>query len=85
MNYQIEFTKKAAKEFLNLPEQEKKRLQKAINLLIIDPNPRGSIKLSGEDNLYRIRVGNYRVVYTIFEEKVLILIVKIGHRREVYR
>ena len=85
MNYQIEFTKKAAKEFRSLPEQEKKRLQKAINLLIIDPNPRGSIKLSGEDNLYRIRVGNYRVVYTIFEEKVLILIVKIGHRREVYR
>lgn len=85
MDYQIEFTQKAAKQFRKLPKQEKKRIQTLINLLAEDQYPRGSKKLLGEDNLYRVRTGNYRIIYTVFEEKVTVLIVKLGHRREVYR
>ena len=50
-----------------------------------DPRPPGCDKLAGVENLYRIRVGDYRVVYQIRDEMLLVLVVKIGHRREVYR
>ena len=47
--------------------------------------PRGSIKLQGEDDLYRIRVGDYRVIYTVKDEELIVLVLRVGHRREVYR
>ena len=85
MNYKIEFAKQAAKQFKALPRQEQQRLKTKIDNLEIDPRPSGVIKLSGEKNLYRIRVGNYRIIYSIQDSRLLILIVKIGHRKDVYR
>ena len=85
MTYKIEFAKQAAKQFKVLPRQEQQRLKTKIDNLEIDPRPSGVVKLSGEQNLYRIRVGNYRIIYSIQDFQLLILILKIGHRKDVYR
>ena len=61
------------------------RLVVAMRGLANDPRPPGCGKLAGLENLYRIRVGDYRIVYQIRDEVLLVLVVKIGHRREVYR
>jgi len=50
-----------------------------------NPRPNGSVKLAGPEPLYRIRVGDYRIIYDIRESELLILVVAIGHRREIYR
>jgi mRNA interferase RelE/StbE len=85
MTYQIEFVKQAAKQLRALPAQEQERLQPKIDALATEPRPIGVIKLAGEEDLYRIRVGNYRIIYSIQDDQLLILVVKIGHRRDVYR
>jgi mRNA interferase RelE/StbE len=85
MNYQIEFVKQAVKQFKALPTQEQERLQPKIDALATEPRPSGVVKLAGADDLYRIRVGDYRIIYSIQDEQLLILVVKIGHRRDVYR
>jgi mRNA interferase RelE/StbE len=85
MTYRIEFVKQAAKQFKALPTQEQQRLQYKIDALEIEPRPSGVVKLAGEEDLYRIRVGDYRIIYRIQDNQFLILVVKIGHRREVYR
>jgi mRNA interferase RelE/StbE len=85
MNYQIEFVKQAVKQFKALPTQEQERLQPRIDALATEPRPSGVVKLAGADDLYRIRVGDYRIIYSIQDEQLLILVVKIGHRRDVYR
>lgn len=83
--YQIKFKASAAKEFRKLPPQLKQRLQISINVLKEDPRSLGSIKLKGTDDLYRIRVGDYRVVYQINDEIKIILITRVKHRRDVYK
>ncbi len=85
MTYQIEFVKQAAKQLRALPAQEQERLQPKIDALATEPRPIGVIKLAGEENLYRIRVGDYRIIYSIQDDQLLVLVVKIGHRRDVYR
>jgi mRNA interferase RelE/StbE len=85
MNYQIKFVKQAARQFKALPPQEQERLQPKIDALAGEPRPNGVVKLAGEDDLYRIRVGDYRIIYCIQDEQLLILVVKIGHRKDVYR
>lgn len=85
MNYQIEFVKQAVKQFKALPTQDRERLQPKIDALATEPRPSGVVKLAGADDLYRIRVGEYRIIYSIQDEQLLILVVKIGHRRDVYR
>ena len=83
--YEIQFKTSAAKEFRKLPIEIKIRLQKAINALQIEPRPPGMKKLAGEDDLYRIRVGDYRVIYKIDDAVLLITVMRIRHRREVYQ
>ncbi|PSR17383.1 type II toxin-antitoxin system mRNA interferase toxin, RelE/StbE family [filamentous cyanobacterium CCP3] len=85
MTYRIEFAKPAAKQFKTIPLQEQQRLKPKIDALANEPRPSGMVKLAGEDDLYRIRVGNYRVIYAIEDDRLLVLVVKVGHRREVYR
>ncbi|MGB3291693.1 MAG: type II toxin-antitoxin system RelE/ParE family toxin [Phormidesmis sp.] len=85
MTYQIEFTKRADKQFQALPAQIKKRIAAKVESLAQDPRPAGVVKLSGEDNAYRIRIGDYRVVYSIFDEEVVILIFRVSHRRDAYQ
>jgi len=85
VKYTIEFSRAAEKQFADIPRVELKKLAKRIERLASDPFPPGHEKLKGQEDLYRVRQGDYRVLYSVFERKLLILIVKIGHRREVYR
>jgi mRNA interferase RelE/StbE len=62
-----------------LPAQEQERLQPKIDALATEPRPIGVIKLAGEEDLYRIRVGDYRIIYSIQDAQLLVLVVKIGH------
>ena len=63
----------------------KHALNPAILALAENPRPPGCLKLSGEESLWRIRVGDYRVVYQVQDAVLLVLVVKLGHRREIYR
>jgi len=82
--YKIELKKSAEKEYLNLEKNIKERVKVAIQNLSKDPKPSGFKKLQNRDG-YRIRVGDYRIVYTIDESINLIEIFKIAHRKDVYR
>jgi mRNA interferase RelE/StbE len=53
--------------------------------LALDPHPRGSRKLTGYDDVFRVRTGRYRVIYSIEQARLVVLVVKIGHRKDVYR
>jgi len=83
-SYSIEIKKSAAKEIAALPRNDTERIIRKIQLLADDPRPHGCRKLSGEEK-YRIRVGPYRILYQIEDEKLVIYVVKVGHRRDVYR
>jgi addiction module toxin, RelE/StbE family len=85
VNYTIELSRAADKAFKKVPQADAKKTRDKIEKLKKEPFPRLSEKLEGSDGLYRIRSGDYRIIYQILEKKLLILVVKIGHRREVYR
>lgn len=83
--YRIEFSPSAYRQFSKLPPEAKRRIAPHIDALADDPRPPGAASLTGPTELLRIRIGVYRVVYTIEDDKLLVLVVKIGHRRDVYR
>jgi mRNA interferase RelE/StbE len=85
MAYRIEFSPAAARDLRNLPRQVQKRILPRIEKLSDDPRPRGCTKLEGEDDVYRIRVGEYRVLYLVTDRTLSVLIIRIRHRKEVYR
>lgn len=85
MVYRIEFIKRAGKELKALPLDIQLQLKPKIDALAENPRPPGVIKLEGEENAYRLRVRDYRIVYEIYDEKLVISVVKVGHRRDVYR
>lgn len=85
MSYQIEFVPSAATALRGIPDKLRAQLEKKIDQLAVNPRPPGCEKLSGLEGLYRIRSGDYRAVYQIQDKKLLVLIVKIGHRKEIYR
>lgn len=82
--YSISFKSSAAKELKKLPLELQHRIARTIEKLIEDPRYRGVIKLKGNDNLYRCRVGEYRVVYNIDESTQKIVVTRIRHRKDVY-
>jgi len=83
--YRVEFLSSAAKEFRSLDSEIKRRIIPVIDKLIENPRPKGVRKLHQHKDLYRIRVGSYRVVYQIDDETRLIRVTRIRHRREIYR
>jgi mRNA interferase RelE/StbE len=85
MSYQIEFTRPADKQLKALPVNVQERLQPKIDALAQEPRPTGVTKLQGNEDLYRIRVGDYRIIYSIQDDLLLVLVVTVGHRRDVYR
>jgi mRNA interferase RelE/StbE len=82
--YQVEFRPAALRELRRLDRSVQPRIQGAITLLAQDPRPPASRPLRGREG-YRLRVGDYRIIYTINDGVLLIVVVTIGHRREVYR
>ncbi len=84
MTYSVDFSKVARKQFKKLPSDVQERIQNKINELAIEPRPNGVKKLQGEENSYRIRVGDYQVVYDIFDDVLLINVIRVKHRNQVY-
>jgi mRNA interferase RelE/StbE len=85
LEYRIQFAPSARRQLEDLPMKIQRRIAAHIDQLAFNPRPRGSIKLEGEDDLYRIRVGKYRVIYGIQDDELIVLVLRIGHRRDVYR
>ncbi len=85
MAYRIEFKPSAAKELAALPREIQRRIGRAIDRLRDDPTPPGSKRLQGHRNLWRIRVGDYRIIYRVQKKQVLILVLRIRHRGDVYK
>jgi len=84
MAYRIEVTPRARKDLKALSMRERQRVAQEIDALMENPRPQSCKKLKGREDFYRIRVGDYRVVYRIEDEVLLILIVRIGDRKEIY-
>jgi len=82
--YRIEIKKSAIKELNTIPRKDLKKIVLKINSLSDDPRPKGCIKLSGLER-YRIRQGNYRILYSIEDKILAVYVVKIRHRKEIYR
>jgi len=83
--YKVEFRPSARRELKKLPRRDQVRLLRAIDGLAYDPRPPGVKKLTGADDLYRVRVGDYRVVYQIHDDRLVVLVVRVGHRKDIYR
>ena len=84
MKYNIEFTSKARKAFIKLPEKEKLRIQVTLEILSENPRPPAARRLQGREG-YRVRVGDYRIIYSIEDGVLVVWILGVAHRREVYR
>ena len=82
--YSIEISRTAETQLKELNRDDQRRVVKTIVALADDPHPRGSRKLTGYDDVFRIRVGQYRVLYSVSGKKLVIIILKIG-RKDVYR
>jgi len=83
--YNIVLSPLAERQFRKLNKFLQKPLKPHIDALAMEPRPPGTAKVAGEPRLYRIRVGDYRIVYYVWDTEKHILIAKIAHRREVYR
>lgn len=84
MNYRIELENRAVREFHSLPNEIAVRIEEAINALRHDPRPVGSKKLTAREG-YRIRKGDYRILYVIDDKQRIVRVYRVGHRRDIYR
>ena len=82
--YELRFRASVVKDLRDIPKADVRRILDRIETLRDDPRPVGSEKLSAQER-YRLRQGNYRILYEILDLEVVVEVVKIGHRREVYR
>ncbi|WP_380166885.1 type II toxin-antitoxin system RelE/ParE family toxin [Jannaschia sp. R86511] len=85
MAYRIELTPSAARELRKLDPSARRRVQAVVELLANDPRPPSATRLVGGAGEWRVRTGDYRVVYAIEDDILLVLVVRVGHRRDVYR
>ncbi len=83
--FRLEISKSAEKQLKVIPRADQGRITRAILTLETDPFPQGTRKLRGYDDVYRLRVGLYRVIYSVNGRQLLVIILKLGHRKDVYR
>lgn len=83
-SYRLVFKKSVAKDLRPVPKKDVARVLKRIASLADNPLPPGSEKLSGQER-YRVRQGTYRIIYEIKNDELVVMVVKVGHRREVYK
>lgn len=83
--YAVDFTAGAAKEIRKLDAGARRRILVSIEELASDPRPTGCKKLAGEQNAWRIRIADYRVLYEIHDDVLTVIVVRVAHRREVYK
>ena len=84
MTYRIGFTTAAARQVKKLPHPARERVLQLVEGLAEDPRPHGARKLVGEQTAWRIRAGDYRVIYDVFDDELTVTVVRAGHRRDVY-
>lgn len=82
--YRIVFRKSVARELRRIPNRDLGRILATIDSLSEEPRPSGVERLSGQER-YRVRRGNYRIIYELNDKEVIVVVVKVGHRRDVYR
>ena len=82
--YKVFFKKSVQKDFDNIPKKDLKRILNRIKTLAEDPRPSGCEKLTGQER-YRLRQGKYRIVYSIQDDELTVWVVKVGHRKHIYR
>ncbi len=82
--YKIFFKQSVEKDLRSIPKKDLKKILLRIELLAKDPRPQGYEKLSGQEK-YRIRLGTYRIIYSIQDRQLTVWVVKVGHRKDVYR
>jgi len=85
MDYSIQLSRKAQKQLSALPKAIQERLQVKIGALATEPRPPGTVALQGIKGLLRLRVGDYRIIYQVDDDILIVLVVEVGHRREVYK
>jgi mRNA interferase RelE/StbE len=82
--YRVVFRKSVARDLRRIPNRDLRKILATIESFLADPRPLGSEKLSGQER-YRVRQGNYRIIYEIHDDEVVVVVVKVGHRKDVYR
>jgi mRNA interferase RelE/StbE len=82
--YKIFFKRSVEKDFKSIPKKDLKKILDRIEMLAGDPRPSGSEKLTGQER-YRVRQGLYRIVYSVQDNELTVWVVKVGHRKDVYR
>lgn len=81
----VELTRSAEKDLRRIGKSQIPNIYRGLERLSADPRPAGVKKLSGADRTYRIRIGDYRVVYEIEDDALLVLVIRVAHRKDVYR
>jgi len=85
MTYRIEVAPAAARQLRKLDPSARRRVQAAIELLARQPRPAGANKLVGGNDEWRVRTGDYRIIYEIYDQILLVLVLAVGHGRDIYR
>jgi mRNA interferase RelE/StbE len=83
--YAVEFLPAAARQLAKLDRSVQRRIARAVDGLAVEPRGPSSAKLRGADDIWRVRVGDYRVLYQIHDARLVILVVAVGHRATIYR
>lgn len=85
VNYEVRITKSAEKELKKLDSSAVLKIVAAMKSLEFDPFPYGCRKLASYEDIYRYRIGRYRIIYEVQDKKLIVRVIKIGHRKDVYR
>lgn len=83
--YNVAIARRAIKSIAGLPRNQQRRIRAAIDLLAEEPRPPNCVALTGEESVYRVRVGDYRIIYEVIDDRLVIHVIRVGHRRDVYR
>ena len=85
MAYRVEIAAPARRSLRALDRSVQVRIIRALEALAEEPRPSGCLKMAGPADLYRIRVGEWRIIYTVQDARLIVLVVRVGHRGDVYR
>ena len=85
MTYEVALAPSAARQLRKFDAQVRRRIQAALELLATEPRPPAATRLVGGSGEWRVRTGDYRIVYEIEDDRLLILVLRVGHRREIYQ
>ena len=85
MTYRVEVAPAALRQLRKLHPTARRRIQAAVELLADEPRPSGAKKLVGGDGEWRVRTGDFRIIYEIHDDVLLVLVIAVGHRRDIYQ